>query len=238
MKTITKAIILFLTLAASVVFAQPYGFDEYGIGTSTNFLNVPPSSYPLPSQVAMDPTGGITDSPVLIYSLGLPVTSGDVAFTNADGTINNLLRFFTPSGAYNSSVIYYGRADDPHHAPADVGIPATTNPIEISKQLPTTVWFPAFGVPGHGTAYPAEAVFIYFIKTTPLVSYSGTNFVWTVTDGATNTLFRVLGTTNLAAPLTNWTYLSTNSYDASGNCMVILPMEPDKPHSFYRLSTP
>ncbi len=80
-------IVFILAVSASPLHAQPYTVDGNGDGTLSAFF----TPYPMPFQVTSDPTGGITRSPVLMYSLEFPVVSGDVALTNAAGTITDLI---------------------------------------------------------------------------------------------------------------------------------------------------
>lgn len=241
MKPLYKAIHVssfIFVVSATPLLAQPYSLDENGNGT-TMFQGVnPPVVSPLPFAVASDPTGGITNSPVLIYSLEFPVVSGDVALTNTDGTVADLLRFFTPSGGGNSFVIFYSQINDPNHTLADVGIPYTANPATISAVSPTTTWYPGFSnLPGFpASPFPTWDRFEYYFITGPAppVSVSGTNLIWAI-SGPTNLQFYVVATTNLLLPLTNWTSLSTNQFDLSGRCVLTLPMEADKPCRFYRV---
>lgn len=239
MKPLCKAIVLILAVGATRLLAYPYSVDKNGNGTETDLLFYPPTVSPLPFEVASDPTGGITNSPVLIYSLGWPVASGDLALMKPDGTIGDLLRFFTPSGGGNSFLIFYSQTNISEGALADVGIPYTTNPVEISEVVPKTHWVPVLfsSQPGSPMAELLYDFFTYtiIVQSRP-VSFSGTNLIWTLADGPTNLQFRVLATTNLALPLTNWPCVFTNQFNQSGSCVLTLPMEPDKPRRFYGLS--
>jgi hypothetical protein len=158
MKKSFKAIIVLsftLVVSANALFAQPYSFDENGNGIQYIALN----PHPLPFEVAPDPSGGITTSPVLIYSLGAPVVSGDVALMEPNGsTIADLLRFFTPAGGVNSDVIFYAQVDD---TLAGVGIPYPANPVQISEVSPETVWTPGQNQPGAATL-PNSPAFEFF----------------------------------------------------------------------------
>lgn len=155
------ALSFILVLSTSTLFAQPYTFDENGNGIQYEALQ----AYPLPHEVVPDPSGGITTSPVLIYSLGASVIPGDVALMEPDGvTIAGLLRFFTPAGGNTSGVIFYS---EPNGTLAGVGIPYSANPVEISEVSPETVWMPLADQPGQGTlgAYPVWTFFRYTINT-------------------------------------------------------------------------
>lgn len=63
-------------------------------------------------------------------------------------------------------------------------------------------------------------------------------FVFGGTGGVANADFYLLGTTNLANPLTNWTRLLTNQFDNNGNFNFTNTLNPDWPQIFYRLQLP
>ncbi len=141
MKSSHLAIVFSFILAATAnpLWAQPYTLDENGNGT---YYPIPDQVYPpLPFQVAPYPTGGITNSSVLIYNLEEPVVSGDVALVvPGQSAISKLLRFTAPDAQNNSHLIYYSQPDG---TLAGVGIPASTNPVTISEVSPVTTWGPA-----------------------------------------------------------------------------------------------
>jgi len=155
---------IILVVSAGRLAAQPYSFDENGHGTSTILSFDPPLSFPLPSQLTRDPTGGINTSPVLIYILGAPVVPGDVAFVEPGGTtIGALLRFFTPAGGRSSEVIFYSQVDG---SLAGVGIPFTLNPYRINEVSPVTTWTPNGSQPGGGIVFPVFDLFQYNVTVT------------------------------------------------------------------------
>jgi hypothetical protein len=162
-KSFQAIFVLSFTLVVSdnALFAQPYSLDENANGIQ--FIALHP--FPMPVEVAPDPSGGISTSPVLIYSLRAPVVSGDVALMEPDGsTIADLLRFFTPAGEVNSDVIFYSQVDD---TLAGVGIPYSANPVEISETSPETFWFPGNNQPGGTTlgGLPVWTSYSYGINT-------------------------------------------------------------------------
>jgi hypothetical protein len=55
------------------------------------------------------------------------------------------------------------------------------------------------------------------------------------TGGPAGATYYVIGTTNLALPLTSWTLVSTNAFDGSGNFQVSLPVDGTKQAQFFRL---
>jgi hypothetical protein len=215
---------LILVALASRLFAQPYTFDENGNGF-TSFAYPP---FPLLGEVVPDPSGGITNSPVLMYPLGGPVVPGDVTFVTPGGaTVAVLLRFFTyPTDTNKRYLILYSQ-------------PYSANPVAISETSPQTLWYPGADQPGASAlpAFPIFETFEYFIITTsaPPVSLSGTNLLWNLTTGPASRQFSVLATTNISLPFSNWARVSTNQFDALGRCRFTLPIEPDKPRLFYGL---
>jgi hypothetical protein len=67
---------------------------------------------------------------------------------------------------------------------------------------------------------------------------SGGNLIFSGTGGTAFGTYYVLTSTNLATPLANWTPLSTNSFDNSGNFNVTNAINPGTPRLFYLLKTP
>jgi hypothetical protein len=67
------------------------------------------------------------------------------------------------------------------------------------------------------------------------VSLSGSSLVLTGTNGTSSGTFYVLSATNLATPMSNWKYLSTNSFDSNGNFNVTNSITPGASASFFRL---
>lgn len=70
------------------------------------------------------------------------------------------------------------------------------------------------------------------------VSLSGTNIVLTGSGGTVGANYYVLTSTNLALPLTNWTFIATNQFITGGNFTLTNPVDPTAPSSFYILQVP
>ena len=66
----------------------------------------------------------------------------------------------------------------------------------------------------------------------------GNGFAFTGTSGVANANFYLLGSTNLATPLTNWTRFLTNQFDSLGNFNFTNPLDPNSPQTFYLLQLP
>lgn len=76
------------------------------------------------------------------------------------------------------------------------------------------------------------------IVTTPVmqpVLFFANSLVFTGTGGVANASYYLLGSSNLAAPLTNWTRLLTNQFDNNGNFNFTNLMDANSPQNFYIL---
>jgi hypothetical protein len=131
MKKLTKAAIVFgftLAVASSTSFAQSQFFtltiDEFG------------PSNGIPFTIGPDPSGGVTTSPVLIYTVPFALTPGDVILTEPGSNAPNsdIVRFWNPTGINQSEIIFYSdfSATDPADAPADVGLPTQLQPLVVT----------------------------------------------------------------------------------------------------------
>jgi hypothetical protein len=163
MKKLTKAAIVFgftLAVASSTSFAQfALTIDEFG-----GSLNG------IPFTIAPDPSGGITTSPVLIYTLPFAVTPGDVILMDEwqpglPGPNSDIVRFWNPTGINQSEIIFYSdfSATDPADAPADVGLPTRLQPltsVSITEVGPEgnngVVYLATLGLPGSTTFAPIQ----------------------------------------------------------------------------------
>ncbi len=67
---------------------------------------------------------------------------------------------------------------------------------------------------------------------------SGSNIVMNGSGGTTNGSYYVLTSTNVTLPLTNWTRLVTNQFDASGNFAFTNAPGANSPKLFYLLQLP
>lgn len=70
------------------------------------------------------------------------------------------------------------------------------------------------------------------------VSVAGGNFVMSGSNGVPFGTYYVLGTTNVALPLANWTSIATNTFDANGNFLFTNSITLSTPKQFFRLSLP
>ena len=135
-------------------FAQLiYTFDEFGNSSSPS--SAPPIS---PGILQPDPSGGLT-VPVLVYTVPLPLVTGDVVLTElgnpAGGPNSDVVRFWNPTGINQTQIIFYSdfSPTDPPDAPADTGLPGQLiNPVIIPEVGPEgnngAVYAPLTGGPG------------------------------------------------------------------------------------------
>jgi autotransporter-associated beta strand protein len=70
------------------------------------------------------------------------------------------------------------------------------------------------------------------------IKFSGGNLVLNGSGGPANGMYYILGSTNIAAPLTNWARLVTNQFDGSGNFNFTNAMNTNSAQSFYLLQLP
>jgi hypothetical protein len=94
-------------------------------------------------------------------------------------------------------------------------------------------------IPGTGMAWSLTNGFLSVVSASsqPVVigstRVSGGNLIFSGTNGVANSTYYVLTTTNIATPLTNWTVLTTNSFDGNGAFNVTNPISPNIPNQFY-----
>jgi autotransporter-associated beta strand protein len=107
----------------------------------------------------------------------------------------------------------------------------------------TTIALPALtpGLYWNTSTINVDGTIRVAIETPPVIGnigISGGNLVLTGSGGITNGTYYVLTTTNMALPLTNWTRLLTNQFDASGNFNLTNAMVTNSPQNFYLLQLP
>ena len=157
-------------ITATSAFAQLYTFDEFGNSSSPSSL--PPMS---PGVLQSDPSGGLT-VPVLVYTVALPLLTGDVVLTepgnpSTGGQNSDVVRFWNPTGINSTQIIFYSDASaaDPADSPADTGLPAQLiNPIFINEIGPEgnngALYNPPAGGPG---SFPGALIQYNIISDVP-----------------------------------------------------------------------
>jgi hypothetical protein len=158
--------------------------------------------------------GGQTNDQLSVS--GSVVYGGTLALTNLSGSLANGDSFtlFNAAGGYSGAF------------------------ASISPSRP--------GYPGFGLAWDTSNLAVngtLSIVTAPIppspritgISLSGTTLTIQGTNGVANEPFVVLGSTNVAAALTNWLPVSTNAFDGSGNFSVSVGVTNGIPQEFFRL---
>jgi autotransporter-associated beta strand protein len=70
------------------------------------------------------------------------------------------------------------------------------------------------------------------------LSFSPGGLVFIGSNGVANATYYLLGSTNVAAPLSNWSPLATNLFDAGGNFNFTNPPDPGEPQQFFIIELP
>jgi hypothetical protein len=154
MKQFVKAALLStftFAVSSGALLAQDFKLtlDENGHGTV--------NGTPLAFTVGPDPSGGITTSPVLFYTLPFDVQGGDVRLFEPglpNVPTSDTIRFFEPTpGGHSSFLIFYSDIEAGEHLDlADVGLPNSSGSIFIPETGPEgnngAVWNAVFPNPG------------------------------------------------------------------------------------------
>jgi rhamnogalacturonan endolyase len=109
-----------------------------------------------------------------------------------------------------------------------------------TKLLPGTTYYYRIRASNAGGASAYSNV--AGITTPPLqfdgISTTSAGIILSGNGGVVNGTYYVLTTTNLTTPLTNWTPIMTNQFDASGSFTITNPVSSSKPQQLYRLMLP
>jgi autotransporter-associated beta strand protein len=185
-------------------------------GASAGAVNL--ASRPINLTYTPAGTSGDATDPALYISQGALTLSGNlITVNNAGSTLG--------AGVYNLIQVAGGTIN---------GVPSATA-----------------NVTGAGIAAGATAaisvnggnVILSVVSATPPtptitgVSLNGTLLTITATNGAANGPYALLESTNVALPLTNWTVLMSNSFDASGNINFSTNITTNA-HEFYIIQQP
>ena len=145
--------------------------------------------------------------------LGALTNGGTLLVTNISGAAllpGQSFQFFTNSSRHGS----FARLILP---PLPLGLGWNTNQINTASQLTIVV-----------TNQPSFQ---------PL-ALSSSGLVFTGADGVANAAFWLLSSTNPATPLSDWTPVLTNLFDAAGNFDFTNPPDPSQPRQFFILQLP
>jgi hypothetical protein len=70
------------------------------------------------------------------------------------------------------------------------------------------------------------------------ITLSGTNIVFNGSNGISGMTFYVVSSTNVALPLSNWTRIWTNQFDASGGFTEVVTVDTNTPATFFSVLVP
>jgi hypothetical protein len=71
-----------------------------------------------------------------------------------------------------------------------------------------------------------------------IIATNGGSFILSGTGGVSNGNYYVLASSNLLAPLTNWTPIATNQFDSEGDFIFTNTAQTNAPQLFYLLQLP
>ena len=183
---------------------------------------------------------GNNDLGMLTFSNSLTLNFGGKTLLTIshDSQTNNVV---SVAGAFtnNGGSLIVSNADDPEQAADAFQLisAASYNGAFSSVTLPAL----APGLYWDTSALNTAGLVRVVVETSPAigsVGLAGGQLVLSGTGGVTNGSYYVLISTNLAAPLTNWTRLVTNQFDGGGNFNLTNAMNTNSPQSFYLLQMP
>jgi autotransporter-associated beta strand protein len=195
----------------------------------------------IPSGAMLAPGTNSTSIGTLTASNSMTLQSGSTTRMKISKTplTNDVLRVAGVSGA----VTYAGTLTVTNLA----GTLAAGDSFKLFSAANYTGAFAAINLPPlvSGLAWSntlASDGMLQIVATTPpsisSVALSGGNFVLSVGGGPRGSPFRVLATTNIALPLTDWTPLWTNFFDSNGNGSFTNTIDPSAPQQFYDIAVP
>jgi hypothetical protein len=151
---------------------------------------------------------------IFFASHGGPVGASAVLAGSFNATLNNN---YVPTNGTTFNVLTYGSFTGSF---SSLGLPAAvtwqSNYGSTNFSLLTESELPQFGI----------------------VNLSGTNLIFSGTGGTAGSNYVMLASTNLALPLTNWTALTTNTFDGSGQFHYTNHVSPAKPRPFFIFKLP
>ncbi len=159
----------------------------------------------------------LNDNSVLRFALGTSsdsvvvtgdlILTGQLQITNAVGFGPGSYPLFTCSGALDLGNLVLAAAPAGYNYSFDTSSPVM---VKLVVSLPAP---PNFGN----------------------INLTGTHLVFSGSNGAPFMNYYVLGATNLMTPLTNWTRIATNQFDANGAFSFTNGVDAGTPQNFYRL---
>jgi hypothetical protein len=203
-----------LTVAAGAVLAPAGTNTTLGITTGSNAIGT------------IAATNGITLNGATVIKLKGSGTNDAIQSTGAGITYGGALNLVNISGAPlaagDSFQIFSGNSYAGSFgaiAPSTPGAGLVWNTNQLSNGTLSVM------------AAPAPPV-------VSSVVMAGGNLIFGGTNGTANAQYVVLSSTNVAAPLENWTSLATNTLSANGTFAFTNPIAADIPQQFYLLKLP
>lgn len=168
-----------------------------------------------------------------------PPPTGLIASANA-GSVNLKWNAATNATGYN---IYRSLTSGVFGTPFDsTSAYSSTNYTDTSVNPGTTYYYSVTAINLAGESSPSGLA----NATTPppaspvigQVSLSGGNLIFSGDNGTPGMDYLVLMTTNLSLSASNWSVLTTNTFDAGGNFNFTNPVNPASPQQFYQIKLP
>ncbi len=163
-------------------------------------------------------------------TMAIPITELTNAWSDTDGdpvVLDNVNPGSTNGGSVGAdgNFIYYTNANDAADAIFYTVQDVRTNPPAVYQPDDTVLT-----AVGEIVLLPPPAI--------GNAVFSGNNLIISGQGGASDGIYYVLVSTNLALPLAGWTVMSTNAFDHGGNFTFTNNLSPNLPQQFYRLRFP
>jgi hypothetical protein len=178
---------------------------------------------------------GILDIQTGSVAMGAPFIFGSGTLQFVISSANNYTKLSLSSAATFGGLLSASLTNG--YAPTNgtiynlISYPSATGAF-TAEQLPLGLfWQQIYGNTNYALRVVTGPIFVG-------ASVSGTNAVFTGTDGMANGNYVVLTSTNVAQSLTNWTVLSTNSFDGGGGFRFTNEINPATTQQFFIIRAP
>lgn len=135
------------------------------------------------------------------------------------GNANN--NVITPGAPTNSVLLTRLATRDLGHSPSIQMPPLASNLEDTNDVNLITQWILGLPLPQIGG-----------------INLNGSSVMFNGSNGASGVTYYLVASTNAAAPLSQWTVISTNTFDSNGVFNATNPVNPGAPWNFYRLKIP
>lgn len=205
------------------IVSTSIGYSGFGIDLATNAgtITAQAGSMILGNQWTLLPSGSLnvvlnsaTNYGSFIFSAG-GLTTGTAALAGAfNATLNN---GYVPTNGTTFNVLTYGSFTGSF---SSLGLPAAVT------------WQSNYGSTNFSLVAGSE------LPQFGIVNLLGTNLIFNGTGGPAGSNYVMLASTNLALALTNWTALTTNTFDGTGQFRYTNHVSPAKPRQFFIFKLP